>query len=122
MATLRNELHTLASSFVSAVLAAVKDASFNEFVGETDGASRRGGRPPRAVAAAPASRTARSGGKARRQRSSADEVQRQKEVALATAKVLKANFSKGVIVDRVSYGGGISGASASASSVAPRQS
>src|SRR4051794_5786937 len=98
MATLRNELQTLASSFVSAVLSAVKDASLNEVAGEMNGAPRRAGRPPRAAAAAPASRTARNGGKARRQRSSADEVQRQKDIALTTAKALKANFSKGDVM------------------------
>jgi hypothetical protein len=87
----------LASSFVSAVLTAVKDASLNEVAGEIDGAGRRSGRPPRAAAAAGA-RTPRAGGRTRRKRSSAEEVQRQKDLAFATAKLLKPNFSKGDVM------------------------
>jgi hypothetical protein len=99
MATLRTELHTLASSFVSAVLTAVKDASLTEVAGEIDGAGRRAGRTPRAAAATPrAPRAAAAGGRARRRRSSAEEVQHQKDIALATAKQLKPNFSKGDVM------------------------
>jgi len=111
MSDLRSELNRIAADFVSSVLAAMRSASLSDLADQsmrTGGAPAaaparaRAGRPPRAAAPPraqlkPASRPAPRG---RRHRASAEEVQRQKELALATAKQLPAGFSKGDVMRR----------------------
>jgi hypothetical protein len=108
MGTLRTELESIASNFVSSVLAAMRAASLSDLA-ETSGSARAalpalGGRPrgrPRgraAVVAAPAEGRRGRGG--RRRRASPDEVAKQKELALNTAKQLKAGFSKGDVMSK----------------------
>jgi hypothetical protein len=112
MSELRSQLEQIAAEFVSSVLGAMRSASLSDLAGQagrTDGARvaapavrRRPGRPPRAAAprtqpAAVARPAAASG---RRHRASAEEVQNQKNLALATAKQLPGGFSKGDVMKR----------------------
>jgi hypothetical protein len=107
MGTLRAELERIASSFVSSVLDAMRGASLSDLAdqaGDSRGAGvsagRGRGRPrgPRAVAAAPAVRRGAVG--RRRRRASPDEVARQKDAALNSAKALKPGFSKGDVMSK----------------------
>ena len=116
MGTLRTELDRIASSFVSSVLDAMRNASLSDLAdqagsprvatpaaatGRTRGRPARVGRPA-VAAAAPARKGApAAAGKAgRRRRASPDEVAKQKDVALAAAKSLKAPFSKGDVMSK----------------------
>ena len=60
MSTLRTTLHDLASNFADAVLAAIRTASLDELVGETNGAPRRGPGRPRGNTTKSASTAARA--------------------------------------------------------------
>jgi hypothetical protein len=102
MGTLRTELEHIASNFVSSVLAAMRTASLSDLAdtsGEAralPGLGRTRGRPRGpAVGAVAEGRRGRGG---RRRRASPEEVAKQKELALNTAKQLKAGFSKGDVM------------------------
>jgi hypothetical protein len=104
MGTLRAELERIASSFVSSVLDAMRNASLSDLAdhsGDSRGtgapAVRGRGRPrgPRAVAAPTGSRGAVG---RRRRRASPDEVAKQKDTALNSSKALKPGFSKGDVM------------------------
>lgn len=102
MSNLRAQLEKLSSEFVSAVLTAMRSASLNDLADETELRPSRPapaaprGRAAAAAAPAPAARPAakRAAAKGRRRRATADEVQSQKDLALATAKKLDPGFSK----------------------------
>ena len=95
MTNLRSQLNQIADRFVSALLNATTAASLAELVDHTGGP----GRPQRRDAAS-APRNAKPAGALRRRRSSPEEVQRQKEVALTAAKSLKPGFSKGDVMKK----------------------
>jgi hypothetical protein len=109
MSDLRSELQDITNQFISSVLAAMRSASLSDLTGEVIQASpgrpargRRGGRSANgaaaAAAAAPTPRPGRPAG--RRKRATAEEVQKQKDIALAAAKGLKAGFSKGDVMKK----------------------
>src|SRR3954452_22955916 len=112
MGTLRNELEQIASTFVSSVLAAMRTASLSDLAEtSSDGSAAgpaAGGRPrgrPRGRVAAAASVVAapaepRRGRGGRRRRASPDEVAKQKDLALNTARQLKSGFSKGEVMSK----------------------
>ena len=98
---LRSHIEQLASQFVTSILAAMRNASLEDLAEQASGASastaaagRRG----------PVGSTAVEGvGKAvakrgRRRRASAQEVNRQKNLALSVARQLKGGFSKGQLM------------------------
>jgi hypothetical protein len=101
MSNLRYRLDQVAQQFVSSILAAISQASLDEL---TAGNSVRNGASARSAAPGPTASTVRAPtvkptvGARRRRRASADEVQKQKDAALAAAKVLKAEFSKGDVM------------------------
>jgi hypothetical protein len=95
MTNLRSQLNQIADRFVSALLNATTAASLAELVDHTGGPWRR-----RSRGAASALRNAKAAGAVRRRRSSPEEVQRQKEVALTAAKSLKPGFSKGDVMKK----------------------
>jgi len=104
MNDLRTELGKIADRFVSSVLAAMRSASLSELAEapapspSRDGAPlRRGSGRPRKIQSAVATGSAQVRPD-RRKRSSAAEVQRQKDVVLAASKGLKPGFSKGDIM------------------------
>lgn len=111
MSDLRSELQRITVDFVSAVLGAMRSASLSDLANQAGRAAsapaapsiaRRPGRQPQARAAAPRAQAAavpaaKSG---RRHRASAEEVQKQKDLALATAKQLPAGFSKGDVMKK----------------------
>jgi hypothetical protein len=67
MPTLRSNLESLATTFASSVLHAIRGASLQELLGEAGGGARRGpGRPPGSKAASASPRARRSGRLARR--------------------------------------------------------
>lgn len=108
MSNLRNQIEKLSSEFVSAVLSAMGSAPLNELAELSE--KPRGGRAAapvtrgRAPAAAPAPAAARpakrAAGKSRRRRATADEVQAQKDLTLATAKKLDGGFSKSDVMKK----------------------
>jgi len=99
---LRSQLESIASQFVSSLLAAMAGAQLADLADESagqvsTGGSRRGrtarGDAPSAVA--PLSRP-----KGRRKRASREEVEQQKQLALSTAKGLKPGFSKSDVMKK----------------------
>ncbi len=110
MSDLRSELQRIAGDFVSAVVTAMRSASLSDLAEQSSraggapavSAPRRGpGRRPRAAAqSAQPVATVRPAARGRRHRASAEEVQNQKNLALATAKQLPAGFSKGDVMRR----------------------
>src|SRR5258708_1812601 len=105
MGTLRTELERIASSFVSSVLDAMRNASLSDLADQSGGGraavavaapGRTRGRPrgPRPAVAAAAAAAPRGAGGRRRRRASPDEVAKQKDTALAASKSLKPGFSK----------------------------
>jgi hypothetical protein len=108
MGTLRTELENIASNFVASVLAAMRTASLSDLAetsGGAGGSAAVGGRPrgrPRGAAAIAGPVEGRRGRGGRRRRASPEEVAKQKELALNTAKQLKAGFSKGDVMAKAS--------------------
>ena len=92
MEKLRIELSRIATRFVSAVLTAMRTASLSELAAQT-AADVRVAEAPRS--APPAPRARRAG--RRRHRATPQEVARQKDLALSTARQLKPGFSKGAV-------------------------
>jgi hypothetical protein len=104
MSDLPLQLSRLADKFISSVLAAMRTAPLGDLVG--DGRSvrsapsqRRRGVPPAIGSAAPPSNRIRWAD-GRRRRASAEEVQRQKDVAFAAAKALPPGFKKGDVMKK----------------------
>jgi hypothetical protein len=104
MSDLRSQLEQIATEFVSSILAALKSAPLSDLAGESVRVSPSAA-PARALAAkaAPtpaAASVARPAKRGRRRRSSAAEVQAQKDAALAAAETLKPGFSKGDVMKK----------------------
>jgi hypothetical protein len=102
MNNLRVQLDQIASQFANSVLNAMRSASLAELAGQAGPAPRsaRAGlstRSARSAASAGESRIVKNG---RRKRSSSDEVQQQKDSALAAAKQLKPGFSKSDVMKK----------------------
>jgi len=93
MSQLRQQLRQIVGDFVSAVLAAVSTGSLVDFVEGTR--SSRNGSVERRHAGRP---IAPSSG--RRRRSTAEEVQQLKDLALETARSLSPGFRKGDVMKR----------------------
>jgi hypothetical protein len=97
------ELSRLADKFIYSVLAIMRTAPLGDLAGDSHSVrsappSRRRGEAPRKGSAARASDRIRRGGV--RRRSSAEEVQRLKDVALAAAKALAPGFKKGDVMKK----------------------
>jgi hypothetical protein len=103
MNNLRVQLDQIASQFANSVLNAMRSASLAELVGQAGPAAPRNARAglstrsARSAASAGESRIVKNG---RRKRSSSDEVQQQKDSALAAAKQLKPGFSKSDVMKK----------------------
>jgi hypothetical protein len=95
------QLSRLADKFISSVLAAMRTAPLGDLVGGSPSSRsvssqrRRGGAPRKGSSA---DRIAPADG--RRRRSSAEEVQRQKDVALAAGKALPPGFKKADVMKK----------------------
>jgi hypothetical protein len=106
MSDLRSDLEEITQQFVSAVLEALNSASLSSLAQPaaagisraTAPSGRRPGRPPKAAPGRPAASAKRPTVGGRRKRASAEEVEKQKGTALATAKGLKPGFSKGDVM------------------------
>lgn len=107
MNDLRLQLGQIANQFVSGVLIAMRSASLGDLAGHSASASSRNG----ALAGQRSTRSAKSGPSVssaaprsikagRRKRASSEEVQQQKDTALAAAKQLKPGFSKGDVMKK----------------------
>jgi hypothetical protein len=106
MSNLRVQLAQIASQFTASVLDAMRGASLAELAGQAGPTGSRN-----ATRARLSTRNARSGATAspvesrivkggRKKRSSSDEVQKQKDTALAAAKQLKPGFSKSDVMKK----------------------
>ena len=98
---LRSQLEMLANKFVSGLLAAMRSTELGELADQT---SRQEATSPmrdtaRSRVSALSTGSPRAAG-SRRKRASAEEVERQKNVALSTAKTLTPGFSKGDLMKR----------------------
>lgn len=111
MGTLRTELERIASSFVSSVLDAMRNASLSDLADQSGSSRSAGvastgrtrGRPrgrPAGSGAVAAAAVRRGAGGRRRRRASPDEVAKQKETALAAARGLRPGFSKGDVMSK----------------------
>jgi hypothetical protein len=111
MGTLRTELERIASSFVSSVLDAMRNASLSDLADQSGGSrgaagmsagpGRSRGRPRGRPAGSSAAAAVRRGaGGRRRRRASPDEVAKQKETAFSAAKGLRPGFSKGDVMSK----------------------
>ncbi len=113
MTDLRSELQRIASEFVSAVLGAMNAAPLADLAQQSHvAAAAPPARAPRAPAPRPAPTRGRPAaarvapppappkGFGKRHRATAEEVGRQKDLAMATAKQLPAGFSKGDLMKR----------------------
>jgi hypothetical protein len=96
MSQLRQQLRQIVGDFVSAVLEAVSAGSLAEFVEGTGPRSKRNGSVERRHAGRPLA-PAKGG---RRRRSTAEEVQQLKDLALETARSLSPGFKKGDVMKR----------------------
>jgi hypothetical protein len=96
MSQLRHQLRQIVGDFVSAVLQAVSTGSLAEFVEGTSPRSARNGSVERRHAGRPLAPP--KGG--RRRRSTAEEVQQLKDLALETARSLSPGFKKGDVMKR----------------------
>jgi len=104
MSNLRSTLDQICADFVTNVLKAIRSASLADLSSErplsAPAPSRRAARPVAArapVVKAPAARAPKAG---RRRRASAQEVKAQKDLALATARLLRPGFKKGDVMKR----------------------
>lgn len=97
MSQLRHQLKQIVADFASAVIAAMNTASMREFVRGSDATSARHAAPQRRNGRA-ISQPASNGG--RRKRSTAEEVQQLKDLALETARSLSPGFRKGDVMKR----------------------
>src|SRR5262249_33608113 len=95
MSQLRHQLRQIVGDFVSAVLGAVSTGSLADFVEGTSPRSARNGSVERRHAGRPLAPT-----KGRRRRSTAEEVQQLKDLALETARSLSPGFKKGDVMKR----------------------
>jgi hypothetical protein len=105
MINLRVQLSQIANQFVTSVLVAMAGASLSDLADHSaraDGQTpiHRGPGRPRGARSAPASRAAKRTAGGRRHRAPPEEVQRQKDVALAAAKSLKPGFNKGDVMKK----------------------
>jgi hypothetical protein len=90
MRDLGHSLRQIVDDFVSSVLRAIESGSLAEFAAESGrGRTRRAGR-----------RAGRDVPAGRRRRSTADEVQQLKDLALETARALSPGFRKGDVMKR----------------------
>src|SRR5262245_51978372 len=96
MSQLRHQLRQIVGDFVTAVLGAVSAGSLEELVEGTRGRSTRNGSVERRHAGRPLA-PAKGG---RRRRSTAEEVQELKDLALETARSLSPGFRKGDVMKR----------------------
>jgi hypothetical protein len=96
MSDLRSQLQRITDDFVSSVLRAMRSASLFELAEQGGAARPIATSASGSVARRPARGAPKSGG--RRKRATAQEVKRQKDVALAAAKALKPGFSKGDVM------------------------
>jgi hypothetical protein len=94
MSNLRSQLERIAEQFVSAIIAAMRNAPLSELAAQLGRTSGPAAAPRRAVAVAAAGSVGKPAGRHRRKRASAAQVQKQKDTALATAKSLKPGFAK----------------------------
>jgi hypothetical protein len=94
MNQLRHQLRQIVADFVSAVLGAVSSGSLADFVEGTSGRSTRNGSVERRHAGRPLAKAGR------RRRSTAEEVQHLKDVALEAARSLSPGFRKGDVMKR----------------------
>jgi hypothetical protein len=99
MSQLRQQLRQIVTQFVSAVLDAMSHGALAEFVQSPGIRVSRHGGPGRRHIARPLP-PATTGGRARRSRATAEEVQRQKDLALETARTLSPGFRKGDVMKR----------------------
>jgi len=99
MSDLRSQLQDVVEQFVSSIYDVVRASSLSELVAESGSGPRRGpGRPPKVSLAAIDGKVRPAGG--RRKRASSEEVERLKELVVATAKQLKPGFSKSDVMKR----------------------
>jgi hypothetical protein len=96
MSQLRHQLRQIVGDFVTAVLGAVSAGSLEELVEGSSGRSTRNGSVERRHAGRPLA-PAKGG---RRRRSTAEEVQQLKDLALETARSLSPGFRKGDVMKR----------------------
>jgi hypothetical protein len=94
MSQLRQQLRQIVAEFVSAVVDAVNTGSLEEFVENTRSRSTRNGSVARRHTGSPIATTS----KGRRRRSTAEEVQELKNLALETARSLSPGFRKGDVM------------------------
>jgi hypothetical protein len=100
MSNLRAELDQIAANFVSSLLRAMQDAPLSELVVEAGEAQPVRGSAKVGKPGTVTEKVTKVPGKKRRHRSSAKEVQRQKDVALAAAKSLKGGFAKSDVMKK----------------------
>src|SRR5689334_21066151 len=97
MSQLRQQLRRIVADFVSSVVHVMNDASLHDFVHESGGRAARNGASPRRRPGRPLPPAASSG---RRHRSTAEEVQKLKDLALEAARGLEPGFRKGDVMKR----------------------
>jgi hypothetical protein len=103
MSDLRSQLTQITNEFVSAVLTAMKGAALSDLAGESVRVSASAPARGRAAKAVPTPVTAPVGKPAkrgRRLRATADQVQAQKDAALAVAETLKPGFAKSDVMKK----------------------
>jgi hypothetical protein len=103
MSDLRSQLTQITSDFVSAVLVAMRGAALSDLAGESARASASAPARGQAAKAAPrpaAEPAAKPAKRGRRRRASAEQVQAQKDAALAAAKTLKPGFAKSDVMKK----------------------
>src|SRR5262245_32901541 len=96
MSQLRQQLHQIVGDFVTQVLKAVSTGSLGDFVEGSNPRSTRNGSVERRTAGRPVA-PAKGG---RRRRSTAEEVQQLKDLALEAARSLSPGFRKGDVMKR----------------------
>src|SRR4051794_12529380 len=105
MTDLRLQLDQIANQFVSSILAAMKAASLRDLAANAEaspsnGTQSRGRRGSTRENGAGRQSAASTRAPGRRRRASAEEVDRQKNVAWTAAKALKSGFSKGDLMKK----------------------
>jgi hypothetical protein len=103
MTDFRSHLNQIAEEFISAMLSAMKNSSLADFASAAPTGQQKVGtaeRQRRGATRSGVSSVAGGSATKRRRRASAEEVERLKEVALAAARALKSDFSKGDVMKK----------------------
>src|SRR5690348_1452569 len=101
MSQLQQRLRHIVSEFVSSVVDVMNQASLRDLADNTGGSVRNGASNGRGVSSRPSLASVRRPAAAgKRHRSTAAEVQRQKDIALSAAKALSPGFRKGDVMRR----------------------